>query len=82
MLSRLISKIFLLITYLYITEFSMDNKPCILDVLTAKGPHHFPETSFHRIVVSQKRHVVECQLVESLYCRIENCRNYIMSNVI
>ena len=33
-------------------------------------PHHFPETSFHRIVVVPKRHVVECQLVESSYCRI------------
>ena len=34
------------------------------------GQHHFPETSFHRIVVLPKRHVVECQLVESSYCRI------------
>ena len=34
------------------------------------GPHHFPVTSFHRIVVLANRHVVECQLVESSYCRI------------
>ena len=29
------------------------------------GLHHFSETSFHRIVVLPKRHVVESQLVES-----------------
>ena len=40
------------------------------------GPHHFPETSFYRIVVLPKRHVVECRLVELSYCR-----NYITSNV-
>ena len=34
------------------------------------GPHHFPETSFHRSVILPKRHVVERQLVESSYCRI------------
>ena len=28
---------------------------------TKLGPHHFPETSFHRIVVLLKRHIVECQ---------------------
>ena len=35
-----------------------------------RGPHHFPETAFYRTVILPKRHVVECQLVESLYCRI------------
>ena len=45
------------------------NKFFLKDILYP-GPHHFPETSFHRIVVLPKRHIVECQLVESSDCRI------------
>ena len=46
------------------------------------GPHLFAETSFHRIVVLPKPHVLECHFIESVFSRTSFSRHIIQPKII